>query len=159
MRIAFFELLPDFVPLFQGSMIEKPDQRISVMLFDHVHDLAIHLVLDCHVNAVFDVRHDDESAHVRRKVVMRIMSFTDVFDEIGGFFHLPDIVKISTNPTHDGAGTDRLGRRLRERRNDETVMVGSRCLDRHLFEQGMVQVRQLDPRDIRGDAESRFHER
>ena len=123
-----------------------------MVLLDDVDDLLVEPVLEREVHAFLDVRDDDQRAHRRREFVVRVAVAPHVFREVIGLHELADVVKIGTHPAHRGVGADRLGGRFGEVGDDEAVVVGAGRFDGHALEQRVIQVGQLQPGDIRGDA-------
>ena len=87
--------------------IEIVDQRIAVVLLNHVKNSWVQFILDRQIHAIFDVRNNNERTHSRSQAVMRIHAPL-VLNKILGLIQLPDIVKISTDTTHYRICPDRL---------------------------------------------------
>ena len=91
------------------------------------------------------MRHDDERTHIGREVVVRIVPVPDILNEISGFLHLSDIVEVGADAAHNRPGPDRLSGSLGKGRDDKAVVIGPGCLNRHLLEERMIEIGQLDP--------------
>ena len=66
----------------------------------------VELVLEGKVHSLLHVRNNDESAHGRRQIVVRVSLEIHVLGEVLRLHQFPDIVKIGTNATERGVGTD-----------------------------------------------------
>ena len=133
--------------------MEKADQRVAVVLADDIDHQVVEFVFQAEIDAFFDVRKNDERAHRGSEVVMGIDPTGHVFGEIFRLHHLPDVVEISADPADGRIRADGFGTGLGEVGHGEAVMVSARRLEGHAFEQGMIQVGRLEPRNIRGNAE------
>jgi hypothetical protein len=93
-----------------------------MVLLDNVDDAGIQPVLQCEIHALFDVGDDDERAHRRCEVVVRIFFSDHVFREVPGSNQLADIVKVSARAGHRAICADTIGRDLRQVRHDLAVV-------------------------------------
>ena len=145
--------------LLQRAFVKIVNLRRAVVLLDDVDDLQIQPVLEREIHALFDMRDDDQRAHGRREFVVRVAVAPHVFGEIVGLHELADVVEIRAHPAHCGVGPDGLGRGLGEIRHHQAVVIRPRRLDGQALEQRVVQVAQLQPGDVRGDAEDALKNR
>ena len=119
LRNIFLAHLHDFAAgarvflLLQGALVEVIDQRSAVMLLDDVDDLLVESVLEREIHAFFHVRDDDERAHRRREIVVRIALEVHVLGEIFRLHQFADIVKIGADAAKRGVRADRFGGGLR----------------------------------------------
>jgi len=58
--------------LLLRAAVEEIDQRVTVVLLDHVDDAGVELVFHREVDAVLDVGDDDEGAHCRGERVVGV---------------------------------------------------------------------------------------
>ncbi|MEZ5299551.1 MAG: hypothetical protein R3F11_02615 [Verrucomicrobiales bacterium] len=77
----FLDLRGDFVPVLQRPAVEKVNEAGAVMLLDHVDDRLVELVFERQIDAVFDMRDDDQRTHRRGWAIVRVFALADVFDE------------------------------------------------------------------------------
>ena len=64
------------------------------MLLDDVDDALIEFVLEREIDAFLDVRDDDERAHGRREIVVRVALEVHVLGEVFRLHQFADVVKI-----------------------------------------------------------------
>ena len=76
-----------------------------------------------------------------------------------GLMILPDVVEVGHDAAGRGIEPDGLGARLGEVGHEQAVMIGPGSLHRHLLEQRMVEIGELEPRDRGGDLERALHQR
>jgi len=88
--VCFFELLFGFV-------VEEVDEAVAVVLFDGVENGSGEFVTLGECKTFFDVRYDDEGAHVGGEVVVGVVIFLDVFCEKFGFSHFADVVVVGAD--------------------------------------------------------------
>ncbi len=141
------------VLLLQGALIEVIDQRSAVVFLDNVGDAVVELVLEGEIHAFLHVRNDDQGAHRRSEIVVRIPLKIHVLGEIIGLHQFADIVEIGANAAERCVGADRFGRGLGEIRHDQAMVISARRLDRHAAEKRVVQIRGFQPRNVGGDLE------
>ena len=131
-----------------------------MVLLDDLDDAWIELMLHREIHAILHVRGDDQRAHRRRQRVMRVLTLIVlILDKIAGFLEFADVVKIGTNPTHRGVGSDSLRGGFRQRCDHQAVVKRSRCLKLHFLEQFVVQIAEFQPADIRRQMEHSFENR
>ncbi len=105
------------------------------MLLDDVDDLLIEIVLQREIHAFFHVRDDDERAHGRREIVVRVALEVHVLGEVFRLHQFADIVKIGADAAERGIRADRFRGGLRQIRDHQTVMISARRFDRHPAQQ------------------------
>ena len=142
--------------LLDGALVEIVNERGAVMLLDNVGDLAIELMLEREVHAFFHVRDDDERAHGRSEIVVRIAFEVHVLGEVIRLHQFADVVEIRTDTAERSVRADRFGRGFGEIRDDETMMIGARRLDGHAAQKRMIEIGRFQPGNIGGDAEEMF---
>jgi hypothetical protein len=130
-----------------------------VVLLDHIDDLLIEPVLEREIHAFFHMRDDHQRAHRRREFIVRVSVVPHVFREVIRLHQLADVVKIGAHPDHRGVRADRLRGSLREIRDHEAVVVGAGRLNGHPLEQRVIEIREFQPGDVRGDAERALQHR
>jgi len=145
--------------LLQGALVEVIDKRSPVMLLNDIDDLLVKSVFECEVNAFLYVGNDDERAHRRGEVVVRIALEVHVLGEIIGFHQLADIVEVRTDAAKSGVGADCFGGRLGEVRDHKAMMIGAGRLDGHPAQERMIQVGRFKPGNVGCDLEDLFEER
>ena len=64
------------------TFVEIVNQRSAVVLLNDVDDVLIEFVFESEIDPFFDVRDDDQCAHRRRQVLVRISLEAHVFGEI-----------------------------------------------------------------------------
>ena len=79
----------------------------------------VELVLEREIDALLDVGDDDQRAHGRREIIVRVPPGAHIFGEIFGLHQFADIVKISANPAHRRICSNDLRRGLGQIRDDE----------------------------------------
>ena len=145
--------------LLQGALVKIIDERSAVMLLDDVDDLLIEPVFEREVNAFLHVRDDDERAHRRREIVVRIALEVHVLGEIFRLHQFADIVEIGADAAERGVRADRFGGGFGEVRDDQTVMIGAGRFDRHPAQERMIQIGRFQPGNIGRDLEELFEDR
>ena len=129
------------------------------MLLDDVDDLLIESVLEREIDAFLDMRDDDERAHRRGEIVVRVALEVHVLGEIVRLHQLADIVEIGADTAKGGVRADRFGGGLGEVRDDEAVVVGAGRFDRHPAQERVVQVGRFEPGDVGRDLEEMLEDR
>ena len=150
---------PRVLELLQGALVEVIDKRSPVMLLDDIDDLLVESVLECEVNAFLDVRDDDERAHRRGEIVVRIALEVHVLGEIIRFHQLADIVEVGADAAKSGVRADRFGGGLGEVRDDKAVMIGAGRFNGHPAQERMIQVGRFKPGNVGRDLEELFEHR
>src|SRR5437762_8739365 len=77
------------------------------------------------------MRDDDQRAHCRREIVMRISLEAHVFSEIFRLHQLTDIVKVRTDAAERPVCTDRFGGSFGQISYHEAMVIGARRFDGH----------------------------
>ncbi len=101
------------------------------MLLDDVYDALIELVFQGEIDAFFDVRYDDQDAHRRREIIVRVAFEAHVLGEIFRLHQLADVMKVRANAAERCVCTDGFGRCFGKIGYHQTMMVGARRLDCH----------------------------
>ena len=122
-------------------------------------DLLIKSVFEREIDAFLDVRDDDERAHRRGEIVVRIALEVHVLGEIFRLHQFPDIVEIGADAAERGVRADRFGGGFGEVRDDEAVMIGAGRFDRHPAQERMIQIRRFQPGNIGRDLEELLEDR
>ena len=117
------------------------------------------LVLQREIDAFLHVRNDDQRAHGRREIVVRIALEVHVLGEVFRLHQFADVVEIGANAAKRRVGADRFRGGFREVRDDQTVMIGARRLDRHAAQQRMIEIGRFQPGDIGRDLKEMFEDR
>ena len=130
-----------------------------MVLLDGVEDLLLQAVLEGEVDALLDVGDDDERAHARGEVLVRVGAGRDVFGEVLRLDDLADVVEVGHDAAGGGVEPDGLGARFGEVGDDQAVMVGAGRLHGHLLEERVIEVGQLEPGNGGGDLEHALHQR
>ena len=137
--------------LLHRALVEIINERCAVMFLDDVDHALIEFVFERKIDALFHVSEDDQRAHCRRKIIVRIALEVHVFGEVFRLHQFADVVEIGTDTTKRGVRADLLRGRLGQVRHDQTVMVRARRLDGHATQQRMVQVGSFEPGNVRRD--------
>ena len=95
------------------------------MLLDDIDDPLIQTAFQREVDAFLDMSNDDQRAHCRSQIVMRIVVTNNVFGKIIRLHELTDIVKVSTRTAHRAIGSNLVCGSFGEVRNDIAVMPGA----------------------------------
>src|SRR5437762_6946629 len=107
------------------------------MFLDNIDNALIELVLEREIDTFFNMRDDDQRAHGRSEIIVWIALEAHVFSKIFRLNQLADIVKIRADAAKRGVRADGFGGCLSEIGDDQTVMIGARCFNRHPAEQRM----------------------
>ena len=121
------------------------------MLLDDVDDLLVESMFEREIHAFLDVRDNDERAHRRREIVVRIALEVHVLGEIIRLHQLADIVEIGADATKSRVRANRFRGGLGEVRDDKTVMIGAGRFDRHPAQERVIQVRGFQPGNVGRD--------
>ena len=81
-----------------------------MVFLDDVDDALIELVLQSEIDAFFDVRNNDQRAHGRGEIIVRIAFEAHIFSEILRLHQFADVMKIGADATESGVSADRLRR-------------------------------------------------
>jgi len=80
-------------------------------------------MLEGEVDPILDVGHEDQRAHRRSELVMRIVVRIGVLDEVLRLAQLADVVKVGPRPAHRGIGSDGFRCTFRELRDHQAVVM------------------------------------
>ncbi len=145
--------------LLEGALVKVTDHGGAMVLLDDIDDALVELVFERQVHAFLHVGDDDERAHRRRQLVVRIAARAHIFGEILRFHKFTNVVKIRANPAYRGICADDLRCGLREVCHHQRVMVSARRLDGQAPEQRVIEVRRFEPGDIGRQAGHGLHDR
>ena len=147
------------VLLLERAFVKIVDQRRAVMFLNDVDDPPIQAVLEREVDAFLHMRDDDERAHRRREIVMRVALEVHVLGVVIRLHQFADVVKIGADAAKRGVGADRFRGGFGEIRDDQAVMIGARRLDRHAPQERMIEIGRFEPRDVGRDLKQVFEDR
>ncbi len=102
---------------------------------------------------------DDEGAHGRGEVVVRVFAVVGVLGEILRLHELADVVEIRAHAADRGIRADGFGGGLGEVRDGEAVVVGAGGFHAQAFEHGVVEVGHLQPGNVGRDFEKMLNDR
>ncbi len=145
--------------LLERALVEVINERGAVVLLDDVDDLPIETVLEREVHAFLHVRDDDQRAHRRREIVVRVALEVHVLGEIIRLHQFADVVEIGADAAKRGVRADRFGGGFREIRDDQAVVISAGRLDRHPAQQRMIEVGSFQPRNVGRDLEEMLEDR
>ena len=126
--------------LLDRPLVEIINERRAVMLLDDVNDLLIEAVREREVDAFFDVRDDDEGAHRRGEIVVRVALEVHVLGEVFGFHQFANVVEISADTTERRVGANFFRGALGQIRDHQAVMIRAGRFDCHSTQQRMIQI-------------------
>ena len=106
--------------------------------------------------AVAHVAFDDQRGHLRRDVVVRIRSAGLIFREIFGLECFPDVVEKRGATAKRRVGADFVRRLLRVVGDHHAMVKRSRRDELEFPQQRVIEVRELNERDVRPRAENAF---
>ena len=118
----------------------------------------IEFVLEGKIDTLFHVREDDERAHGRREIVVRIALEVHVLGEIFRLHQLADVVKIGADAAKRRVRADAFGGGFGQIRDDEAVMIRAGRFDRHSAQQRMIEIGRFQPGNVGRDLEQMFEE-
>jgi hypothetical protein len=101
------------------------------MLLDDVNDALIESVFQGEIDAFFHMRDDDQRAHRRREVIVRIAFKAHVLSEVFRLHQLAHVMKISADAAKSGVCANRFRRSFGEIGDHQAVMIGPRRFDGH----------------------------
>src|SRR5205823_13406194 len=90
-RNVFFADVRDFsagprvLLLLKRALVEVVNERGAMVILNDVDDALIELILERKIDALLDVRDDDQCAHRRGEIVMRIAPEVHVFGKVFRF--------------------------------------------------------------------------
>ncbi len=142
----------------QCFLIEVVDPGGPVMHRDEIHHLLRQVVFPGKRHAVLDVRGNDERTHAGGELVVLAARALLVLDEVGRFFDLPDVMEIRSDTREDLVRPDRRCRGFGEAGHGHAVMIGARRLHSQHPQERMVEMRQLQKRQVGGHLEDSFQE-
>ena len=116
-------------------------------------------MLEREVDSFFHVRDDDQRAHRRREIVVRVALEVHVLREVFRLHQLADVVEIRADAAKRGVRADRFRGRLGQVRDDQAVMISARRFDRHSAQQRMIQIGSFQPGNVGRDLEEMFENR
>ena len=123
-----------------SALIEVPYQRGAMVLLDDVDHGARKMMFFGEFNAVRNVPLDDAGGDNRISWRVRVDSFALVFAEEGGVRCLADIMKERADPGDQRIRADGVGGIFSELGHHQRMVVGSRSVELHATEQGMVVI-------------------
>ena len=129
------------------------------MLLNDVDHLLVEPVLEREIDAFLDVRDDDERAHRRGEIVVRVALEVHVLGEILRLHQFPDIVEIGADAAERGVRADRFGGGFGEVGDDKAVMIGAGRFDRHPAQERVIQIRRFQPGNVGRDLEELLEDR
>ena len=130
-----------------------------MVLADHVDHRARQVVADGQLDAVRHVLPDDRGRDARVLLVVGIAAVSLVLREIRGVGGLADVVEERAGAREERVGADRVARVLGELGDDEGMVVGARGLELHPPQERVVEVGELEERDVRRALEERLEDR
>src|SRR5581483_10688033 len=83
------------------------DKRCAVMFLNNVDDSLIEFIFKSEINAFLHMRDDNQCAHRRREVIVRVALEAHVLSEIFRLYQLADIVEISADAAERCVCADR----------------------------------------------------
>src|ERR1700730_6948487 len=98
-----------------------------MMLLNHINDPLIEPVLKRQIDPLLHMRDDDQRAHRRSKVVVRIIVADDIFREIVRLYQLADIMKVSARTAHGTVGSYLVCSHFSQIRHYVAVVPGTRA--------------------------------
>ena len=104
------------------------------MLLNDIDNVLVELMLERKIDTFLHVRHDDERAHRRGEIVVRVALEAHVFGEVFRLHQFADIMKIGADTAERRVCAGRFGRGLGEIRDDKAMMIGARRFDGHAAE-------------------------
>ncbi len=131
LSFAFGDEFFDVFLLVEGAAVEEGDEGVAVVLVDDVDDFAIEFMFEGEVDAIFDVGADDEGAHARSEVVVRIFVVGGIFDVVFWLMDFADVVVEGADAADGGIGSDGGGGGFGEVGDHEAVVVGAGGLEGH----------------------------
>lgn len=142
--------------LVASALIKVFDAGGAVVFANDIEDDRIEAIFDREIDALFDMRNDDEGTHRGREGIVGILALVDIFREVVRFNEFADVVKVSGDTADGRVGTDFFGRGFREVGDGKAMVIGSRGFHAQAFEQGVVEVCHFQPRNIGGQTEDAF---
>ena len=121
------------------------------MFLDDVDDALIKLVFQSEIDPFFHVRDDDQRAHGRRQVVVRVAFEIHVLGKVFWLHQLADVVKIGADAAKSRIRADRFRSRFGQVRHYQAVMICAGGFDCHAAEQRMIEIGGFQPGNISGD--------
>src|SRR5438477_10662252 len=101
------------------------------MLLDDVNHALIESVDQSEINAFLHMRDDDQRAHRRREIIVRIAFKAYVLSEVFRLYQSAHVMKISTDTAKRGVRADRFRGSFGEIGDDQAVMICPRRFDGH----------------------------
>ena len=109
-------------------------------------------MLEREIHAFLDMCDDDQRAHRRGEIIVRVAFEAHVLGEVFRFHQLADVVKISADAAKRRVCADRFCRGFSKICHDQAMMIRARRFDGHAAQQWMVEVGRFQPRDVRCDS-------
>ena len=101
------------------------------MFLDNIDDALVQFVLEREIDAFLHVRDDDQRAHRRREIIVRIAFEAHVLGEIFRFHQFADVVKIGADAAKRRVCANGFCCGFREVGHDQAVMISARRFYRH----------------------------
>ena len=120
-----------------------------MVLADHVDNRARKVVALRKLHAVRHVPLDDLRRDGRVLLAVGVARVAQVLREIGRVGGLSDVVEQRAGPRQERVGAYRVARVLRKLGDNEGVVVGARRLQLHPAQERVVEVGELEQRDVR----------
>ena len=139
--------------LLHGLPVEVLDPGGAMVHGDEIQHFLGQPVLAADLQSFFHMAGDDQRAHARLEVLVRIHARPLVFHEVLGLDHLADVVIEGPDAHQQRMGSDGRRGRFGQIGHLERVVEGARRPQAQLLEQRPVGVRQLQQRQIGGDVE------
>ena len=95
-------------------------------------------MLEREVHAFLDVRDNDQRAHRRGEIIVRIAFEAHVLGEVFRFYQLTDVMEIRADTAERRVRADRFRGGFSEIGHDEAMMIGARRFDGHAAQQRMI---------------------
>ena len=129
------------------------------MFLNDIDDALVEFVFEREIDPFLHMRDNDQRAHRRGQILVRVALEVHVFGEIIGLHQFPDIVEIRADAAESGVRADRFRGGFGQVRDHQAVMIGARRFDGHAAQERMVQIRRFQPRNVGRDLEQRFEHR
>ena len=140
----------------QRLVVEEHGAARAVMLHDDVGDLAAEVVFRRKLGSLLDVGEENERAHGRRKLVVRIGSSELVFHEILRPGNLAYVVVERAHLAQQTVGAYGRGAGFHEIGHHKRVMIGAGHRHHEFLKQRMFQIHEFHHAEARGVAHEHF---
>src|SRR5215831_12399270 len=111
------------------------------MLLDHIDNPLVETILEREIYTFLDMRNNNQSAHGRSEIIMRIFVCDNVLGKIIRLHQLTNVVKIGTGAADSPVGSNLVSRSLSQVCYDIAMMPGPRSLKTEPQQQRMITVR------------------